>query len=51
MAAYPGAVRAGSRDGPGIFQAGPLQIDPVFEGSTLTTFRTTIGKKITQDLS
>ena len=28
-----------------------FQIDPVFEGSTLSTFRTTIGKQITQDLA
>lgn len=33
-----------------IFKLDRFQIDPVFEGSTLTTFRTTIGKQITQDL-
>ncbi len=34
-----------------LFKLDRFQIDPVFEGSTLTTFRTTIGKQITQDLS
>ena len=33
-----------------IFKLDRFAIDPVFEGSTLTTFRTTIGKQITQDL-
>jgi translocation and assembly module TamB len=33
-----------------IFKLDRFQIDPVFEGSSLTTFRTTIGKQITQDL-
>ena len=33
-----------------LFKLDRFQIDPVFEGSTLTTFRTTIGKQITQDL-
>ena len=47
-----GAVTGGiTRGGKEIFKLDRFQIDPVFEGSTLTTFRTTIGKKITQDLT
>jgi len=34
-----------------LFKLDRFQIDPVFQGSTLSTFRTTIGKQITQDLS
>ncbi|MGH9318226.1 MAG: translocation/assembly module TamB domain-containing protein [Thermoanaerobaculia bacterium] len=34
-----------------LFKLDRFQIDPVFNGSTLTTFRSTIGKQITQDLS
>jgi hypothetical protein len=47
-----GAVTGGfTRQTQRIFRLDRFQIDPVFEGSTLTTFRTTIGKQITQDLS
>lgn len=47
-----GAVTGGlTRRTQRIFRLDRFQIDPVFEGSTLTTFRTTIGKQITQDLS
>jgi translocation and assembly module TamB len=47
-----GAVTGGfTRRTQRIFKLDRFQIDPVFEGSTLTTFRTTIGKQITQDLS
>jgi translocation and assembly module TamB len=34
-----------------LFGLDRFQIDPVFEGSNLSTFRTTIGKQITQDLA
>jgi translocation and assembly module TamB len=34
-----------------LFRLDRFQIDPVFEGSNLSTFRTTIGKQITQDLA
>ena len=47
-----GAVTGGiTRQTQRIFKLDRFQIDPVFEGSTLTTFRTTIGKQITQDLA
>ncbi len=47
-----GAVTGGlTRRTQQIFRLDRFQIDPVFEGSTLSTFRTTIGKQITQDLS
>ncbi len=47
-----GAVTGGlTRGGKELFKLDRFQIDPVFEGSSLTTFRTTIGKKITQDLT
>jgi hypothetical protein len=47
-----GAATGGlTRQARTIFKLDRFQIDPVFEGSTLTTFRTTIGKQITQDLS
>ena len=40
-----------TKRGQQIFKLDRFQIDPVFEGSTLSTFRTTIGKQITQDLA
>lgn len=47
-----GAVTGGlTRRTQQIFRLDRFQIDPVFEGSTLSTFRTTIGKQITQDVS
>ena len=47
-----GAVTGGlTRRTQQIFRLDRFQIDPVFEGSTLSTFRTTIGKQITQDLA
>ncbi|MEP6993114.1 MAG: translocation/assembly module TamB domain-containing protein [Acidobacteriota bacterium] len=47
-----GAVTGGfTRRTQRIFKLDRFQIDPVFEGSTLATFRTTIGKQITQELS
>jgi translocation and assembly module TamB len=47
-----GAVTGGiTRQTQKFFKLDRFQIDPVFEGSTLSTFRTTIGKQITQDLS
>ena len=42
-----GGLTRGTRQ---LFKLDRFQIDPVFEGSNLTTFRTTIGKQITQDL-
>jgi translocation and assembly module TamB len=46
-----GAVTGGfTRGTRQLFKLDRFQIDPVFEGSNLTTFRTTIGKQITQDL-
>ncbi|HEY3202524.1 MAG TPA: translocation/assembly module TamB domain-containing protein [Thermoanaerobaculia bacterium] len=47
-----GAVTGGlTRRTQRIFRLDRFQIDPVFEGSTLSTFRTTIGKQITPDLA
>ena len=47
-----GAVTGGlTRRTQQLFRLDRFQIDPVFEGSNLSTFRTTIGKQITQDLS
>ena len=47
-----GAVTGGlTRRTQQLFRLDRFQIDPVFEGSTLSTFRTTIGKQITQDLA
>lgn len=47
-----GAVTGGlTRRTQQIFRLDRFQIDPVFEGSSLSTIRTTIGKQITQDLS
>ena len=45
--AVTGGLTRGTRQ---LFKLDRFQIDPVFEGSNLTTFRTTIGKQITQDL-
>jgi translocation and assembly module TamB len=45
--AVTGGLTRGTRQ---LFKLDRFQIDPVFEGSSLTTFRTTIGKQITQDL-
>ncbi|MFY9550914.1 MAG: translocation/assembly module TamB domain-containing protein, partial [Thermoanaerobaculia bacterium] len=50
--AVSGAVTGGlTRSTRRLFRLDRFQIDPVFAGSTLSTFRTTIGKQITQDLS
>jgi translocation and assembly module TamB len=47
-----GAVTGGiTRRTQQLFRLDRFQIDPVFEGSNLSTFRTTIGKQITQDLA
>jgi len=47
-----GAVTSGiTKRGQRLFRLDRFQIDPVFTGSTLTTFRSTIGKQITPDLS
>jgi translocation and assembly module TamB len=45
--AVTGGLTRGTRQ---LFKLDRFQIDPVFQGSNLTTFRTTIGKQITQDL-
>jgi translocation and assembly module TamB len=47
-----GAVTGGiTRRTQQLFRLDRFQIDPVFEGSNLSTFRTTIGKQITPDLA